>query len=152
LELEDIAEENLTDEFVGSHFMSGIELTVLLREVRDYEIYKQLLSLSPKLEERLYNGSEQDVYHVADLVSGDSSFLVHRAWTERFLFEISKGSSNARADDTRALKSAIVDWITPRGGVLVPPLQRNVKSDRGFHHNRTGELLCPATMDWQDSR
>lgn len=41
-----------------------------LRERRELEIYKQLLALSPKLEERLYNGSEQDVYHIASLVSG----------------------------------------------------------------------------------
>jgi hypothetical protein len=70
-----------------------------------------------------------------------SSYIAHK---------IAKGSANARADDTRALKSAVVDWITPRGGVLVPPLLRNVKADRGFHHDRTGELLCPATMDWRD--
>ncbi|KAH6885583.1 hypothetical protein BKA70DRAFT_1444974 [Coprinopsis sp. MPI-PUGE-AT-0042] len=114
LDLEDLPEEALTAE-----------------ERREYQIYKQLLALSPKLEERLYNGSEQEVYHIADMIS--------------------KGSANARSDDTRALKSAVVDWITPRGEVLVPPLQRNVKADRGYHHNRTGELLCPATMDWQDS-
>ncbi|KAH6909687.1 hypothetical protein BKA70DRAFT_1102440, partial [Coprinopsis sp. MPI-PUGE-AT-0042] len=114
LDLEGLPEESLTKE-----------------ECRKYQIYKQLLALSPKLEECLYNGSEQDVYHIAAMVS--------------------KGSANARSDDTRALKAAVVDWITPRGGVLIPPLQRNIKADRGFHHNRTGELLCPATMDWQDS-
>ncbi|KAH6909842.1 hypothetical protein BKA70DRAFT_1102178 [Coprinopsis sp. MPI-PUGE-AT-0042] len=114
LDLEGLPEEELTTE-----------------ERREYQIYRQLLALSPKLEERLYNGSEQEVYHIADMIS--------------------KGSANARSDDTRALKAAVVDWITPRGEVLVPPLQRNVKADRGFHHSRTGELLCPATMDWQDS-
>jgi hypothetical protein len=41
-----------------------------VRERREFEIYKQLLALSPKLEERLHNGSEQDVYHIASLVSG----------------------------------------------------------------------------------
>ncbi|KAH6899085.1 hypothetical protein BKA70DRAFT_1231024 [Coprinopsis sp. MPI-PUGE-AT-0042] len=97
-------------------------------ERREYQIYKRLLKLSPKLEERLYTGSEQDIYHIGDMIS--------------------KGSANARSDDTRALKSSIVDWITPHGGVLVPPLQRNVKTDRGFHHDRTGQLLCPATLDW----
>ncbi|KAH6886624.1 hypothetical protein BKA70DRAFT_1377253 [Coprinopsis sp. MPI-PUGE-AT-0042] len=99
-------------------------------EYREYQIYKQLLMLSPRLEERLFTGSEQDLYHVADMLS--------------------KGSANARADDTRALKSAVIDWITPPGGVLVPPLQRNIKTDRGFHHDRTGQLLCPATLDWTD--
>ncbi|KAH6876310.1 hypothetical protein BKA70DRAFT_1378745 [Coprinopsis sp. MPI-PUGE-AT-0042] len=97
LDLEEMEEESLPEE-----------------EFKEYMIYKQLLALSPKLEERLFTGSEQDIYH------------------------ISKGSARARADDTRALN------------VLVPPLQRNIKTDRGFHHQRTGELLCPATMNWGD--
>ncbi|KAH6907227.1 hypothetical protein BKA70DRAFT_1490670 [Coprinopsis sp. MPI-PUGE-AT-0042] len=96
--------------------------------VKEYSIYQQLLAVSPKLEERLCTGSEQEVFHVADMIT--------------------KGAANARSDDTRTLKSAIIDWITPIDGVLRPPLQRNVKTDRGFHHSRTGELLCPATMDW----
>ncbi|KAH6902903.1 hypothetical protein BKA70DRAFT_1111735 [Coprinopsis sp. MPI-PUGE-AT-0042] len=111
LETEEIAEEEMHED-----------------DYREYQIYKQLLKLSSKLEERLYTGSEQDVSHIGDMIS--------------------KGSSNARSDDTRALKSAIIDWITPLGGVLVPPLLRNVKTDRGFHHDRTGQLICPATLDW----
>ncbi|KAH6895065.1 hypothetical protein BKA70DRAFT_1025869, partial [Coprinopsis sp. MPI-PUGE-AT-0042] len=46
----------------------------------------------------------------------------------------------------------IIDWITPPNGALVPPLQRNIKTDRGFHHPRTGELLCPVNLDWNDMR
>ena len=57
----------------------------------------------------------------------------------------------ARADDTKSLKSAIVDWIIPVGGCLNPPLSRNVKTDRGFFHERTGALLCPATLDWNNA-
>ena len=41
-------------------------------------------------------------------------------------------------------------WITPRGQSLVPPLARNVKVDRGFNHERTGALLCPAGLDWSN--
>ena len=59
-----------------------------------------------------------------------------------------KGAASARSDDTKSLKSAILDWITPRGQSLNPPLARNIKSDRGFHHERTGALLCPAGFDW----
>lgn len=50
------------------------------------------------------------------------------------------------------MKSAIVDWITPLNQVLSPPIQRNVKTDRGFHHERTGELLCPVNLDWSDPK
>ena len=43
-----------------------------------------------------------------------------------------------------------MEWITPRGQSLNPPLSRNMKTDRGFNHERTGALLCPAGMDWSD--
>ncbi|KAH6871597.1 hypothetical protein BKA70DRAFT_1379438 [Coprinopsis sp. MPI-PUGE-AT-0042] len=119
LDLEEMEEESLPEE-----------------ELKEYGIYKQLIALSPKLEERLFTGSEEEIYYVGDMGSASPA--------------ISKGSSNARSDDTRALKSAVVDWITPCGRVLVPPLQRNIKTDRGYHHQRTGELLCPATMNWDD--
>jgi hypothetical protein len=39
----------------------------------------------------------------------------------------------------------------PRGQSLNPPLGRNVKVDRGFNHNRTGALLCPAGLDWANT-
>lgn len=42
----------------------------------------------------------------------------------------------------------MIDWITPRGESLVPTIARNSKCDRGFAHDRTGELLCPADLDW----
>jgi hypothetical protein len=64
--------------------------------------------------------------------------------------QIQKGVSGARADDTKSLKSAIIDWIAPPGEVVDPPLSRTNKSDRGFHHDRTGALLCPAGLDWHN--
>jgi hypothetical protein len=65
--------------------------------------------------------------------------------------QIQKGASSARSDDTKTLKGAILEWITPRGQPLNPPLARNVKIDRGFHHERTGALLCPAGLDWSNA-
>jgi hypothetical protein len=43
--------------------------------------------------------------------------------------QIQKGASSARADDTKSLKGAVLDWITPKGQPLNPPLARNVKID-----------------------
>ena len=63
-----------------------------------------------------------------------------------------KGVSGARSDDTKSLKGVVVDWIAPRDGVLQPSISRNVKTNRGFHHPVTGSLLCPAGLDWNDSR
>jgi hypothetical protein len=66
--------------------------------------------------------------------------------------QITKGIASARSDDTKSLKSVVVDWITPTNRVLSPPIQRNVKDNRGFHHPRTGELLCPVNFDWNDEK
>ncbi|KAF6742416.1 hypothetical protein DFP72DRAFT_830527 [Ephemerocybe angulata] len=101
-------------------------------ELSEHKIYLQLLGLSPGLEERLSSGEDHDAFYVADMIT--------------------KGIDSARADDTKSLKSVIVDWITPPGGFLTPPIQRNVKTDRGFHHPRTGELLCPVNLDWNDPK
>ncbi|KAG6904127.1 hypothetical protein DXG01_012420, partial [Tephrocybe rancida] len=35
-------------------------------------------------------------------------------------------------------------------GHLTPPLNRLTKFGRGFGHDRTGELLCPAGVDWKN--
>jgi hypothetical protein len=68
----------------------------------------------------------------------------------RSFFQIQKGVNGARADDTKSLKTVIIDWITPKGQTLEPPLRRNHKFDRGFNHHRTGALLCPAHLDWSN--
>jgi hypothetical protein len=49
------------------------------------------------------------------------------------------------------MKGAIIDWITPLDRELVPRLSRKHKFDRGFQHETTGALLCPAGVDWNDS-
>ncbi len=65
-------------------------------------------------------------------------------------FQIQKGSASARSDDTKSLKSVIIDWLVPAGEALIPPIARNIKIDRGFNHEKTGALLCPAGVDWSD--
>jgi hypothetical protein len=114
----------------------------------EHAIYERLLGLSPGMEERLCNGSEQDIFHIAELVSGDC--LDRHIPLPNKISQIQKGSAGARADDTKGLKGVILDWITLRGQSLQPPLMRNVKTDRGFYHPRTGELLCPIDLDWND--
>lgn len=66
--------------------------------------------------------------------------------------QIGKGAAGARGDDMKTLKSAILDWISPKGEAIQPPLHRNSKIDRGFNHELTGSLLCPAGLDWSDSQ
>ncbi|KIK17155.1 hypothetical protein PISMIDRAFT_80126, partial [Pisolithus microcarpus 441] len=64
---------------------------------------------------------------------------------------IQKGTSVARSDDMKSMKATIVDWITPKGQALIPHIPRNAKTGRGFHHERTGALLCPAGYEWANS-
>lgn len=96
----------------------------------EHRVFKLLIQMISGLENRLIEGSDEDVAHIAELIQ--------------------KGASGARSDDTKSLKGAILDWITPRGQQLNPPLARNIKTDRGFHHERTGALLCPADLDWSN--
>jgi hypothetical protein len=102
----------------------------------------------PGLEERLMSSSEEEVVFIADMVSANRS---RRRSHSRPPTQVKKGASSARSDDTKSLKSAILDWITPRGQALIPALSRNVKIDRGYNHERTGALLCPAGMDWSNT-
>ncbi|KZP11148.1 hypothetical protein FIBSPDRAFT_962474 [Athelia psychrophila] len=99
-------------------------------EQREQQIFDALLETVPGLLDRLIDASDEEQRHISDMLQ--------------------KGANNARADDTKGLKTGIVDWITPRGQALTPTLFRNNKSDRGFNHPRTGELLCPAAWDWSD--
>lgn len=49
------------------------------------------------------------------------------------------------------MKGPILEWISV-DKPLVPPLHRRNKCDRGFNHQRTGALLCPTGVDWNDPR
>jgi hypothetical protein len=104
------------------------------------------MDMVPGLEERLLEGSDEGIVHIAELVRIYTNF--HILYDLNFFFQIQKGASSARSDDTKSLKGTILDWITPRGQPLNPPLARNVKIDRGFNHERTGALLCPVGLDW----
>ena len=93
------------------------------------------------------SSSEEEVIAIADLVS-----LMNRPiYTLSADYEqIQKGANGARADDTKGMKSLIIDWITLKGQSLTPHIPRNVKSGRGFNHDHTGALLCPAGLDWNN--
>ncbi|KAG2045968.1 hypothetical protein BDR06DRAFT_840534, partial [Suillus hirtellus] len=110
--------------------LAGIpEENFTAEERREHRVFQELLKSVAGLEERLMQSGEDEVDIVAELAS----------------------ASGARGDDTKSLKGSVLDWITPKGQNLVPPLARNVKVNRGFHHERTGALLCPAGLDWSNS-
>jgi hypothetical protein len=128
-------------------------LSLPLRERREYRVYRSLLGMVPGLEERLLTAGDEEMRMIADLVSffGWPIRPVHHPYHPSSVSKLQKGTSSTRSDDTKSLKSAVLDWITPRGESLSPPIARNVKSDRGFNHEKTGFLLCPAGLDWSDN-
>ncbi|KAG0697356.1 hypothetical protein DFH29DRAFT_984304 [Suillus ampliporus] len=95
---------------------------------REHRVFMELLDSYVGLLDRLTNGEEEDIIHMGELLG--------------------KGASGARGDDTKTLKSAVLEWLVPRGQAVIPPLSRNIKSDQGFNHEVTGALLCPAGLDW----
>ena len=46
--------------------------------------------------------------------------------------QLQKGVNGTCADDTKGMKGAIIDWITPKGQILNPHIPHNVKCGRGF--------------------
>ncbi|KAG1898670.1 uncharacterized protein F5891DRAFT_1236291 [Suillus fuscotomentosus] len=99
-------------------------------ERQEHRVFEHLLESYPGLLERLQNGSEEELIYVGELIG--------------------KGAAGARGDDTKTLKSAVLDWISPKGAAIQPHLHRNSKIDRRFNHELTGSLLCPAGLDWKD--
>ncbi|KAG2142776.1 uncharacterized protein EDB93DRAFT_1088748 [Suillus bovinus] len=100
------------------------------RERQEHRVFKQLIESYPGLLEQFKNGSEEEILHIGELIG--------------------KGAAGARGDNTKMLKSAVLDWIAPKGEAIRPPLHRNSKIDRRFNHELTGSLLCPAGLDWND--
>ncbi|KAJ3518244.1 hypothetical protein NMY22_g13777 [Coprinellus aureogranulatus] len=103
-------------------------------EKREHELFSELMRICGKTTmERLFSpkfGTHEFVTHTAD--------------------SLTRGVNGARSDDLKTMKAAVIEWITPEGGVLIPPLTRNVKTGRGFYHDATGAFLCPTDYDWDD--
>ncbi|KIK22660.1 hypothetical protein PISMIDRAFT_102207, partial [Pisolithus microcarpus 441] len=81
--------------------------TLTQEERKEYSAFQELLKIVLNLEDRIMSSSKQDVIAVAELIH--------------------KGISRARSDDTKSMKAAIIDWITPKGQALIPHIPRNVK-------------------------
>ncbi|KAG6912200.1 hypothetical protein DXG01_016568, partial [Tephrocybe rancida] len=100
-------------------------------ERQEFAVYQKLLQICDGLENTLLDSpTAEEIQIASDLVQ--------------------KGADSARADDTKSMKPAVIDWITPADGFLNPPLNRRYKISRGFNHEVTGGLLCPAGLDWNN--
>ncbi|KIM66056.1 hypothetical protein SCLCIDRAFT_111676, partial [Scleroderma citrinum Foug A] len=100
-------------------------------EQKELEVFCELMKMVPGLEAHLMASSEDEVIDTADLIQ--------------------RGVNGSRTDDTKGMKSAIIDWIMPKGQSLNLYIPWNAKTSRGFNHEHTGALLCPAGLDWKNS-
>ncbi|KAF8145661.1 hypothetical protein K438DRAFT_2097397, partial [Mycena galopus ATCC 62051] len=62
---------------------------------------------------------------------------------------LTHGACNARSDDTKNLKAAIVLWLQ-RLFINMPALDVESREDRGIYNDFAGALLCPTEYDWND--
>ena len=113
-------------------------------KLREQSVFKELLEIGG-LEERLLASSDDEVELIADLVSSEMLPVIWNV-ARSMSMQIEKGMNGARGDDTKSMKVAIINWITPPGQNLTPPLNRKLKSTRSFHHQSTGVMLCPSRM------
>ncbi|KAJ7163737.1 hypothetical protein C8R46DRAFT_1280237, partial [Mycena filopes] len=65
------------------------------------------------------------------------------------LSALRNGARNARSDDTKNLKSAIVPWLQ-RMFPDMEPLDANSREERGIYNDDFGQLLCPTEYDFTD--
>ncbi|KJA13154.1 hypothetical protein HYPSUDRAFT_151877, partial [Hypholoma sublateritium FD-334 SS-4] len=100
------------------------------RERRENKMFAALLKSLLGLEARLMAGDSEDILLITTMLQ--------------------KGSSSARSEDIKILKSIILDWLVVPGDTLFPPMSANVKADCGFRHDATGALLCPVGIDWNN--
>ncbi|KIM58805.1 hypothetical protein SCLCIDRAFT_27804 [Scleroderma citrinum Foug A] len=114
----------------GLTYLADTDQVSTTKERKEFAVFRDLLRTVPRFEAQLMESSEDQVMHMAELIQ--------------------KGVNGARADNTKGMKSPIIDWITPKGQSLTPHIPRNVKSGCGFNHERTGVLLCPAGLDWNN--
>jgi hypothetical protein len=60
------------------------------------------------------------------------------------------GARNARSDDTKNIKAAIVPWLKKFYPNMDPPLDPDSRDNRGLYHDILGALICPPEYDFSD--
>ncbi|KAJ7491557.1 hypothetical protein B0H11DRAFT_1911815 [Mycena galericulata] len=66
------------------------------------------------------------------------------------LTALRSGARNARSDDTKNVREAIVPWLNVAIPGIDPPLETDSRNNRGLYHDNMGAELCPIEFDWED--
>ncbi|KAF7968023.1 hypothetical protein HWV62_32152 [Athelia sp. TMB] len=139
--------EDYTHSYV---FSLGISLTHALMNDsarREQTIFKALLERVPGLQEQLLDAGAEEFGIITEAVRAPFNVL-----GLYLLQKLRKGIAGARSDDSKSIKGDLITWLVPTNeDRLIPPLNHSQKCLRGFHHPRTGMLLCPVDLDWGDA-
>ncbi|KAG2047562.1 hypothetical protein BDR06DRAFT_985114 [Suillus hirtellus] len=95
---------------------------------QEHKVFINLIDSYLGLLDYLTKGEEEDIIHVGELLG--------------------KGASGASGNNTKTLKSAILEWLVPKGQVVIPPLSWSIKSDHGFNHEVTGPVFLYAGYEY----
>ena len=122
------------------------------RKCQEHHVFFKLLNFIPGLKEQLENfNSKVDIHSIAAMVSFDPALILSKKKPVNSL-QIQKGAAEARFDDATSLEPLMIEWLTPPGEYFNPPLFYHQKENRGFNHEVTGAQLCPADVDWSDTK
>ncbi|KAJ7477646.1 hypothetical protein FB451DRAFT_1454487 [Mycena latifolia] len=100
-----------------------------VEQERAYNGYKELLRFVPALRKPLMEAEHDDLVEI--------------------LNALRSGARNARSDDTKNLKTAIVPWLQKLFPEMAA-LELDSRDERGIYNDFIGALLCPTEYDFDD--
>ncbi|KAJ6621676.1 hypothetical protein B0H10DRAFT_2215032 [Mycena sp. CBHHK59/15] len=95
-----------------------------------YRGYKELMRYIPPLRKALNDANHEELSQI--------------------IAALRNGARNARSDDTKNLREAIVPWLHRVFPDIDPVLDPASHDNRGLDHDTTGGLLCPVEDNWAD--
>ncbi|KAF8205623.1 hypothetical protein K438DRAFT_1756983 [Mycena galopus ATCC 62051] len=98
-------------------------------QIRAFNGYKELIRFVPALRKPLIEAEHEELV------------VIFKALTH--------GARNARSDDTKNLKAAVVPWLQ-RLFIDMPVLDVESRENRGIYNDFVGALLCPTEYNWND--
>ncbi|KAI9068225.1 hypothetical protein FKP32DRAFT_1587883 [Trametes sanguinea] len=136
----------------GRHFVRTVDMFVLpavvIQAGMQYNPDRPASEYSP--EERHNHAAWEELLHIIPnlltiLLDSNADQPLRRVSSA-----LLAGCNAARSDDTRAIKLAIVEWLSAalqEANVVLHPAN---KAQRGFNNVVTGRLLCPIVLDYHD--
>ncbi|KAJ7138763.1 hypothetical protein C8R43DRAFT_1131928 [Mycena crocata] len=97
---------------------------------RAFKGFQELMRFIPALRKPLFEADAEELNEI--------------------LNALCNGARNARSDDTKNIKTAIVPWLQKLFPNM-PALDSDTRDERGIYHDDIGGLLCPTEYNWSDT-